>query len=191
MHADELTYSICAPEEDEHVSGNILESYRRLSTGLLRTLELAGIHADSRPKDQTDKTANANPVCFQYPSDYEITCQGKKLIGSAQARRAGGILQHGALPLNGDITRIVNVLAFNDDTKRQEACTRLIERATTVEKILGQSIGWQDMAERMVFGFEDALQITLQPGNLSLEEKQRAFMLLNEKYANPQWTERL
>jgi lipoate-protein ligase A len=85
----------------------------------------------------------------------------------------------------------VDALIFEDEAKREEARAGLNDRATTVAQILGQYIGWQDMAERMVLGFEDALQITLQPGKLSLEEKQRAFILLKEKYANRHWTERL
>ena len=40
-----------------------------------------------------------NPVCFEVPSTYEITVNGKKLIGSAQARKKEGVLQHGSLPL--------------------------------------------------------------------------------------------
>ena len=42
---------------------------------------------------------HSGPVCFEVPSPYEITYQGKKLIGSAQARRKQGVLQHGSLPL--------------------------------------------------------------------------------------------
>lgn len=191
LHADELTYSICAPEDDAHVSGDVLESYRRLSTGLLHALDLAGVKADSKPKNERDKKATGYPVCFQYPSDYEITYQGRKLIGSAQARRNGGILQHGALPLNGDITRIVQVLIFNNEEQRQSAKIDLRARAITVSEILQRRISWQETADAMVQGFEQALQITLQPGTLSSEEKKRAFTLFNEKYANRQWTERL
>jgi len=37
---------------------------------------------------------------------------GKNLIGSAQARRQEGVLQHGSLPLSGDLARICQALAF-------------------------------------------------------------------------------
>ena len=45
----------------------------------------------------------------------EIIVQGKKLIGSAQVRRQGGVLQHGSLPLVGDIGRICLGLCFPDE----------------------------------------------------------------------------
>ena len=39
-------------------------------------------------KEKTgDSTTEPNPVCFEVPSTYEITVNGKKLIGSAQARK--------------------------------------------------------------------------------------------------------
>ncbi len=59
-----------------------------------------------------------NPVCFEVPSTYEITVGGKKLVGSAQARRKEGVLQHGSLPLTGDLTRILQVLSFPDEESR-------------------------------------------------------------------------
>ena len=67
-------------------------------------------------------------MCFEVPSNYEITVQGKKLIGSAQARRKEGILQHGSLPLVGDLGRITQVLQFGSQDKagsRGEAAERL------------------------------------------------------------------
>jgi lipoate-protein ligase A len=38
LHAEELTYSVCATEDDPHVSGNVIESYRRLSTACCAVL---------------------------------------------------------------------------------------------------------------------------------------------------------
>jgi lipoyl(octanoyl) transferase len=191
LHADELTYSICAPEDNPHVSGNIVESYRRLSTGLLKTLEITGIQADSKPKEESDKNQAKNPVCFQHPSDYEITYEGKKLIGSAQARRKKGVLQHGSLPLFGDIGRIVSVLQYPDEASRKKAREELLQRATTVTSILKKDISWMDMAQAMIQGFQATLDIQLVPGSLTGSEKDRADELLEEKYANDQWTKRL
>ncbi len=191
LHADELTYSISAHEDDSHVSGNVLESYRLLSSGLLKGLEIAGIVADSKPKNQQEKNLAFNPVCFQYPSDYEITFQGKKLIGSAQARRNHGVLQHGAIPLFGDITRIVAVLSFPDEQTQIDARQLLAKRATNIEQVLNKNLSWFFLAECMQKGFEQALGIQFVLGNASAEEKQRAHQLLHEKYANPEWTQRI
>ncbi len=191
LHADELTYSVCAPEDNPRVSGSVVESYRKLSSGLLRGLALAGITADSKPKAEFKKTAAMNPVCFEHPSDYEITYQGRKLIGSAQVRRGGSLLQHGALPLNGAITRVVEVLAFSDETERNKAQEKLLKRAITVADILNRPVSWQVMANHIVLGFSQALEISLQPGTLSPVEKARAHDLWKNRYAADQWTKRI
>lgn len=191
LHADELTYSICAPQDDSHVSGNVLESYRLLSNGLLKGLQLAGITADSQPSQEKDKQILNNPVCFQHPSDYEITWQGRKLIGSAQARRHNGILQHGSIPLNGDIGRIVSVLAYAQLLEREKARENLIQRAVTVSEVLGRPVSWQDMADCVTQGFSQALDLQFQPARLTPAEKLRSFQLLKEKYANDPWTQRM
>jgi lipoate-protein ligase A len=36
LHADELTYSVCVPVDDSTVSGNILDSYQKISKALLK-----------------------------------------------------------------------------------------------------------------------------------------------------------
>ena len=191
LHADELTYSICAQSNNPLVSGNVLESYRKLSTGLLQGLQIAGIDVDSKPKDKTLSASSVNPVCFQFPSDYEITYHGKKLIGSAQARRGLGILQHGALPLNGDITRIVEVLVFPREIDRQLAKENLRQRAITLSEIVQKPVNWQETADVIIKGFSESLDIALVPDKLSSAELKRAYTLFREKYNNPQWTERI
>ena len=55
LHADELTYSICANLDNPIVSGNVIDSYRRISKGLLKALELLDIRADSKPKKESAK----------------------------------------------------------------------------------------------------------------------------------------
>lgn len=191
LHADEITYSICAPDDDAHVSRSVLESYRILSTGLLKALQAFNIQADSKPKPPQDRQKNVNPVCFQSPSDYEITFQGKKLIGSAQARRLHGVLQHGAIPLFGDITRIITVLNYPTENARVEAKIQLQQYATNMVELLGRKLAWQEAADALILGFQDALDIQFHQGNLSPEEKTTARQLYLEKYNNVQWTKRI
>jgi lipoate-protein ligase A len=132
-----------------------------------------------------------NPVCFEVPSSYEITVDGKKLIGSAQARKKEGVLQHGSLPLTGDLTRICDALIFENESTRQEAKDRLLSRATTVESVLGVEISWENAAQALVKGFEAELGIQFEDAELSPSELQRADELVKEKYAHMSWTERM
>src|SRR5512135_748694 len=124
LHTDELTYSVIGPADNPQLPGSILESYNRLACALLRAVRLLGVDAQSSPLSVELGGAShgsINPVCFEVPSAYEITVAGKKLIGSAQARRKEGVLQHGSLPLTGDLRRITEALAFPDGASRTEA----------------------------------------------------------------------
>lgn len=192
LHTDELTYSVIAPLNEPRVSGSILESYRRLSQALLGALHFMGLSARADKDYALPGIAAANgPVCFEVPSNYEITANGKKLIGSAQARRREGVLQHGSLPLVGNLSRITQVLSFSDEFARQAAAQRLLDHATTVESCLGRIISWEDAARSFIAGFEEVLNLHLVPSSLTEEELRRADVLVVEKYAHPSWTNRV
>ena len=191
LHADELTYSINAPIDDPHIRGGVIESYQHLSHCLLHALELVGIKTDSRPKVKEEKHLSKNPVCFQYPSDYEITFQGKKLIGSAQARRINGLLQHGAIPLFGDISRIISTLNYKNDEEKLKAKSSLLSRAITLQDVMGHMISWKEIADAILHAFEETLNIHFVYSSLSPNEINRAKTLQKEKYANRIWTFRI
>jgi len=184
LHADELTYSLIAPEKEPRVAGGIVESYRRLSAGPVRALErlgAAGIETDLR----AERRASEGPVCFEEPSAYEITAGGRKLVGSAQMRAQGAVLQHGALPLWGDIARICTLLTAHLDP------TRVRARAATVEEALGRAVAWDEAAEALAAGFAEALNLRLEPGTLTDKERDWAEELRVEKYAAEEWTGRV
>lgn len=191
LHADEITYSLTAPIENPVLRGNVIQSYRRISGALLEALQIGGLCVDSQLKNATESHLAKDPVCFQFPSDYEITFQGKKIIGSAQARRKNGILQHGSIPLTGDITRITDVLHYQDEAERSLSKEKLFNRATTVHRSLGRMVSWQQMAEALISGFESALEIHLAPGRMTTHEMSRALELNRDKYNHPDWTYRI
>ncbi|MBT3714158.1 MAG: lipoate--protein ligase family protein, partial [Anaerolineae bacterium] len=141
--------------------------------------------------ERMDQNAKSNPVCFETPSAYEITVNGKKLIGSAQARKNDGVLQHGSLPLKGDLGRVTKALSFPDAASRQSAAQKLMARASTVESALGQVISWDATSKSFIHAFETVLNIQLKEGELSASEILRTDELIQKKYAHPDWTERI
>jgi len=192
LHTDELTYAVVAPLAEPRVAGGVLESYQRLSQALSLALQMFGlpVQAETEYTDSSSVTPKG-PVCFDVPSNYEITVRGKKIIGSAQARRKDGILQHGSLPLFGDIGRITHSLVFTDTIARQEAAVRLIQRATTVELALGRRVTWEEAADKFEYAFCKALNLQLVSGEPMQQEIRRAEELVKEKYGNPVWNERV
>jgi lipoate-protein ligase A len=181
LHVDELTYSVIVPQGEPRVAGGVVESYRHLSTGLLRGLERLGV-ANLTANQRAGDRRLEGPVCFEVPSDYEITVGGQKLVGSAQMRSHGVVLQHGAMPLHGDIARICSLLTAHPDPVRVRA------RATTVEEALRRSVTWNEAADALAAGFAEALKLRLEPGVLTDEERACAEELRAKKYATDEWT---
>lgn len=181
LHQNELTYSLSLPLSDPRAAGDIVESYRRLSEGLadgLRRLGLA-IQRAQPGKAQTD----AAPACFETLAGYEITVGGRKLLGSAQFRTRTALLQHGSLPLYGDVSAIVDFLSLAD-VAREAMRQRLRATATTVEQALGWRVPLADAAAALCRGITDALNVRLVEGHLSPEETDIANRLQAEKYAD-------
>jgi lipoate-protein ligase A len=190
LHTDELTYSVIAPLHEPRVGGSVLESYNRLAKALLLAVKYLQLPVEMKDAGRNEVPSN-NPVCFEVPSSYEITVNGKKLIGSAQARKKEGVLQHGSLPLAGDLSRICQALVFENESARANASKRLLDRATTVESGLGFRVAWETAAQAFVGAFEAQLGLSLKREELSESESGRANELVAEKYGHPSWTERV
>ena len=189
LHTDELTYSVIGSAKDPVLAGGVLESYNRIAQALLLAIKNLGLPVEIK-EGRTNDNIMPNPICFEVPSTYEITVSGKKLIGSAQARKKEGVLQHGSLPLTGDLTRICQALVFANEEARENAAQRLRVRATTVETALGRAVSWDTAAQAFVRAFESQLGLCFERGELSESEAKRADELVREKYEHSSWTER-
>jgi lipoate-protein ligase A len=187
LHADEITYSVALPETHPLAHGSVTESYRRLSAALIAALHLLApailVEADQRH----ERAAAPNAICFEVPSDYEITAQGKKLIGSAQMRKYGGVLQHGALPLGGDVADICDALTFPDEDARQRAKSRVRQRAITLSAAAEKPITWQAAADALCEGFRQTFDLMWQVAEDFLEAD-AAHRLAYSRYAADVWT---
>lgn len=190
LHIDELTYSITGNAEQPILQGGILESYQKISQAFIQMLQKYSLDPRSREESQQTKS-QIEPVCFEIPSNYEITVAGKKIIGSAQARRKNAILQHGAIPLSGDISRIIKVLSYTDEDSRRKAAQRVLLRATTIEDQTGKSVTWYQSAMDLVRAFEVTHNMVFINGKLREEETDSAKRIEQEKYNNKSWNERI
>ena len=189
LHTDELTYSITGRQDDPRLAGSVIESYQRLSQALLRALTLLGIAATVEAHPLTPAGSDPKgPVCFEVPSTYEITYDHRKVIGSAQARRKGMVLQHGSFPLHGDLGRITQALHFTDE----ESANGRRNASTPGRQQRRRSWGTHPPGSRPrlpVQAFQETLEdLHLAPGELNDFEKDTAERLVREKYNHPEWT---
>lgn len=191
LHTDELTYSVAAPRDDPRMAGGVMDAYLLISNGLLAGLAAIGLAAEKAGGD-VRAGRDVSAACFEVPSAYEITAGGRKLMGSAQSRRRGYVLQHGSLPLVGDITRLVDTLVLSPDAA-QQLREQLDARACTLAQALGVAedsplLDFHRVAAAMADGLADALAVTWKPGRLSAAENRRAAELLRTRYADSAWT---
>ncbi|MCB0194912.1 MAG: lipoate--protein ligase family protein [Anaerolineae bacterium] len=194
LHIDEVTYSLIIPQSNPRIEGGIMESYRVLSLGLIEGLKKLGVDAMQADREGTLARRKAarklGPVCFDTPNRYEIIWQDKKLIGSAQLRRKQTVLQHGTLPLFGQIDRIIDVLAFDDEERRQQRLL-LPDRATTLETVLGRVLDYDAVVAALADGFAQTLNLTFTTAPLTDREQELTEQLRATQYANDDWIKRV
>jgi lipoate-protein ligase A len=187
LHCNEITYSITAPLSEPRVEGTVLDSYCRLSKGLLQALVIMGVPAKADSIYSKDKASPSGPVCFEVPSNYEITVQGKKILGSAQSRRGEGLLQHGSLPLYGDIALITDALKYASEKDRRLAAEKVRLRATNLTSVLGYEPDYAEVENAFIQGFRTELDLEFAESEPTQEEKELAEKLVFEKYGNDSW----
>jgi lipoate-protein ligase A len=185
LHVDELTYSVVAPMGEPRVAGDILTSYRRLSAGLVAGLARLGCAVQQAGQGVERDAPDPSAACFDVPSPYEVMVRGRKLIGSAQARRRRTVLQHGTLPLQGDVARLAQVLAL-PQVERESLRVTLRGRAIALDEALGRAVSFDQAAEALARGFSRALHLTLAPGELTDDER-AALVPLCAKHAQGKW----
>ncbi|MGO0862300.1 lipoate--protein ligase family protein, partial [Clostridioides difficile] len=93
LHDNELTYSIIIGEDNPLIDKSINLSYRYISEGLVRGLNLSGIKTDNLNSGERIGRENLSAACFNAHASYEVTINNKKVIGSAQSRKDGVLLQ--------------------------------------------------------------------------------------------------
>jgi lipoate-protein ligase A len=181
LHAGELTYSVVGPAGVRPLGNTILETYLAISGALLRGLERLGVEAElaqasgvARPRGET-----AAPPCFASAGRFEITVGGRKLVGSAQRRMPGAVLQHGSLLI--DATHAAKAGVLRIDERRRDAVRRmLLDKTTNLETVLGRDVSFSEVADSLAEGFAIEWGVNLEPGDLSEVEIRRADRLATE-----------
>ena len=98
LHHREITYSVTAPA---HLAGSLRESYGRINRLLVGGLRRLGVSVEIAAPRERSLPPSAAP-CFERPAAGELVVDGRKLVGSAQWRDQGAMLQHGSILVEDD-----------------------------------------------------------------------------------------
>jgi lipoate-protein ligase A len=185
LHARELTYSIVSVVDDG-IPESIAGSYRFLSQGLIASYKILGLDVELKPGRNTTRSA----ACFSVATLADLTYQGRKLAGSAQARRGKALLQHGSLPIHSHADVLFSLLRFPSEMSRCKARSLYNKRMLTLGEVVGEDIDMQELKDGLRKGFAQALDIRFYDDGLTEAEIRRSQALAAEKYGTDKWNHR-
>lgn len=94
LHDDEVTYSCVIPISIIPNGESVTESYKYISSMLINFFKTLGVILDF---GENKKVSTHFDYCMLLSTGADVCYQGKKIIGSAQFRKEGYILQHGSI----------------------------------------------------------------------------------------------
>ena len=185
LHAQELTWCLVLPAGHPLAAGSTLSGYRRIAAVFYTALQSMGIPAEVNQEKARRRDSMA---CFETPAQFEIAAGGRKLLGSARVQRRHAILQHGSLPLTGDVAAICELLVYPDDRARNQAVQRLRRRATTLTEVSGgDSVDASRVTAAIVAAFSGRHDVCLVESCLTGTELAQARALEECRYGNMDW----
>ena len=101
VHDRELTYS-CAVPAGHRLSRDARQLYTRMHERVIGVLAGFGFAAALRGTARGDRGREF--LCFGRGDDFDVVMGDSKVLGSAQRRRKGAVLQHGSLVLESSET---------------------------------------------------------------------------------------
>ena len=143
-HSEELTYAVIMrfePGEGIYaVHNKIAESLLELLQPLCDNKLALTSTRDTQPIREAYKSGTlTNIACFTSTARYEITYNGKKVVGSAQRRFGNAVLQHGSILLGDEHLRLPELLNISAEEK-VEMRRMLKEETATVSDIQGEIV---------------------------------------------------
>ncbi len=148
LHHREVTYSVTAPIDTQ----SLRETYSRINRILQLGLSRLGVLVETVPRSGHAPTPGVRS-CFETPSEGELVARGAKLVGSAQWRENGALLQHGSILVDDDQSSLPDLSASVSPVNGS------LPTPATLQALLGRAPDAEEVASAMfeaVRSLEDA-----------------------------------
>jgi lipoate-protein ligase A len=178
-HHREITYSVAVGDRQ---LGGPRRTYELIHKALHAGLRLLGAPTELAVDPGPHLRPSTLP-CFTELDGGAIVARRRKLVGSAQLREGGVLLQHGSLLLTGDQSPTVELLRI----QRKEDFP---EHITALDELLAHLPTWTELVDGLASGFERLLGIQLVESVLTSEETSRV-MSHSRHFSDAAWTWRL
>jgi len=181
LHDDEVTYVVVLGRRHLQPFSK-RAAYRASAAILLRLLPALGVQGAVQPGATGTPPREADPDCYRYTAEYEITAGRRKLVGSAQTTTRDAALQHGTIPLSAAYTRIARYLR----PLPAAAPMRPPGAATSVAQETALRRTYEEALQLLATAAATRLQV--RRSELSAAEARLARELEENRYACPEWT---
>jgi lipoate-protein ligase A len=174
LHHREITYSATLPVASPHEA--------RAAYDFINTVLLDGLRALGVPATLASGTTAVAPglrPCFDVPAEREIAVGTRKLVGSAQWRHDGALLQHGSILVHDD-QRLTNELLRTPTTGNPPA-------AATLADSLGRDPDGGEVANALLASLASRVGATISPFVMDEHVEQDACDL-RALYHDDAWT---
>lgn len=190
LHDLEVTYSLVVREGEPYIPSGVSASYLFFSRGIVAGLARLGVTAQMQTPAVAE-SVNARTIrsaaCFDAPSHYEITVGGRKIVGSAQVRKDGVLLQHGSILLRFCPEQMTSIMRFDNEAARMKMTVELSRRATDLAKVAGRKIKFAEVMEAVQAGIVEQCGLYLTRGARTFTEKRMLQELARDKYGTEAW----
>lgn len=177
LHHREVTYSVTMPTASAAEAAAV---YEFINTVLLAALARLGVPAQRGGAGGAPSIPPGLRPCFDAPSEHEIVVNGRKLIGSAQWRRAGALLQHGSILIRDDQALIGQLM---------RATLAVTPAAATLADSMGREPGLEEVAAVLRESLAGAVGGGQMPATLAAEpEVEAEAARLEVRYSDDAWT---
>jgi lipoyl(octanoyl) transferase len=191
LHEHELTYSVIVPESHPMMPNTVAEAYRVISEGILKGFHQLGLEAYFAVPETTEERellkSPHSAVCFDTPSWYELVVEGRKVAGSAQTRQKGVILQHGSILLDMDEDKLFSLFKYSNERVMERMKKSFKNKAVAINDLTSNRISMEQAKEAFKKGFEEGLNINLEPYELNQTEIDYVNQIAKERYESDEW----
>ena len=201
LHHHEVTFSIIAPtaglglvlrseptppkatKAEASLRGvvSVMESYRTFARAIAAGLRKLGVEAELCEPRRSP--CDARLLCFAAPAECDLEVGGKKLLGSAQRRRAAALLQQNSLPLSLShelkeelfgAGAVEEELRIATDLTTALACPACPEQGRRELAERGREPSLAEVRDAIIAGFQSELGIEFEPSSPTADESAAA-----------------
>lgn len=147
-------WEIIASRSSVPARGGLESLFKAMCEGAIKALKILGVEASFRPKN-------------------DVEVKGRKISGTGGTELGDAILFQGTLLVDFDVETMVKALRIPIVKLKDKELSSVRERVTWLKRELGYKPNYEEIKRALKEGFEEALNVKLKEGGLTIHEEER------------------